>query len=472
MVEIVRAELNYNATTLMETNELCPISLRSRPSGTINRNWFAGILLLVFLTHYFQVKSQCLAVPAPLNCPIAGSIPVVEGMTLTAGNTYTVTGVMNINTLTMSGGTLVICGTLNLANLTFNSGSIYVAQGGTFNYTNGSTALVMGANSNIFNFGVTNFSCSIVTGPNNLIFNCLVTSVFTTTFNQMIVQGPNTYFVNNGSFTSSFFIVQSTNAANPVCSGPGSSIVTNTMINQFANAFSSPSGPSCIQITQNIINSQPMTASTNVSICYNSGSVNVIQGPAFGSATITNPCVSCSVVLPTGIVSTTAECDNLNIRVNWLTDSEPTGAVYDVQHSEDGSVFNDVAQVICEEATLEPQSYSTEIPGGESGYIRLKRTSETNETTYSQLLSVNCSDEPSILIYPTMVTGSEVNILATEPIESIVMYSMDGKLVERFQAQDKKEVVINIGSDVAIGQYLLTVKTRNTRVDKLLRLAR
>ncbi len=396
-------------------------------------------------------------------------------MVLTTGNTYTVTGVLNISNLTMSGGTLVICGTLNLANLTFNSGSIYIAQGAFFNYTNGSTALVMGANSNIYNFGTTTFACSIVTGANNVIYNCLVTSVFSTPFNQMIVQGPNTFFVNNGAFTSSFFIVQSTNATDPVCSGPGSSISTNTMINQFANAFSSPDGPSCIQITQNIINSQPMTASANVNICYNSGSVSIIQGPDFGSATISNPCVSCSIVLPNGIVSTSAECDDLKIQVNWLTDAEPTGAVYDVQQSEDGNSFIDVAQVICEGPTNEPQSYSTEIPTTYStgnGYIRLKRTSETNETTYSPLLTVDCSKDPGITIYPTMVTGSEVNILATEPIESIVMYSMDGKIVERFETQNKKEVVISIDNSVAIGQYLLTVKTRNTRVDKLLRLAR
>ncbi|MES2557340.1 MAG: hypothetical protein V4604_14395 [Bacteroidota bacterium] len=462
----------------MEKNSLRAICFRLNVPQTITRlhprNWFAGMVLILFLAPCFQGNSQCLPVPTPLNCPIAGGIPVTEGMVLTTGNTYTVTGVSNITNLTMSGGTLVICGTLNLANLTFNSGSVYVAQGGLFNYTNGSIALVMGANSNIYNFGTVTFACSIVTGANNVIYNCLVTSVFTTIFNQMIVQGPNTFFINNGSFTSSFFIVQSTNAVNPVCSGPGSSISTNTMINQFANAFNSPNGPSCIQITQNIINSQPMTASTNVNICYNAGSVSIIQGPAFGSATISNPCVSCSVVLPTGIVSTSAECDDLKIQVNWLTDSEPTGAVYDVQQSEDGNSFTDVAQVICEEATTQPQSYSTEIPttSNGNGYIRLKRTSETNETTYSQLLSVDCSNNPGILIYPTMVTGSEITILASEPIESIVMYSMDGKIVQRFEAQDKKEIVLTLDNSVAIGQYLLTVKTRNTRVDKLLRLAR
>jgi len=443
-------------------------------STTLNR-FIRIALLFVFLSPHLQLNSQCLPVPTPINCPVAGSIPVSEGMVLTAGNTYTVTGTLNINNLTMSGGTLVVCGTLNLANLTFNSGSMYIPTGGFFNYTNGSTALVMGANSNIYNYGIASFACSIVTGPNNIIYNCLTTSQFNLPFNQMVVQGPNTFFVNNGSFVSSFFIVQSTNSANVICSGPGSSISTNTMINQFGNAFNSPNGPSCILIGNQIINPQQMTNSSNVNICYNAATVNTIVGPAFGSATLNTPCISCSVMLPTGIVSTSVECTDLKIQVKWLTDSEPSGAVYDVQQSEDGSFFTDVAQVVCEYPSQEPQSYSTEIPTaytGNSAYIRLKRTTGTNETTYSQSLSVNCSQNAGIQIFPTMVSGSEVTILAEEPIESIIMYSMDGKKVQTFQAQDKKEMVINIDNSVAIGQYLLTVKTKNTRLDKLLRLAR
>lgn len=464
--------MKTTTTPLIQSESKTTPSLRE----PITRFWLIRVILLLgFSAPCPLIYSQCLTPPAPLNCPIAGSIPLAEGMVLTAGNTYTVTGVLNINAITMSGGTLVVCGTLNLANLTFNSGNLYVSQGGFFNYTNGVTALVMGANSNIYNFGTATFACSIVTGPNNIINNCLISSVFTTPFNQMIVQGPNTYFINNGVFTSSFFIVQSTNAANPVCSGPGSTITTNTMINQFGNAFNSPNGPSCIQITQNIINSQPMTASGNVNICYNSGSVNIIQGPAFGSATVSNPCFTCSIPLPTGIVSTSAKCDNYKIQVAWLTDSEPTSAVYDIQHSEDGNYFADVAQVVCEQPTMEPQMYSTEIPisySTGSGYIRLKRTSESNETTYSSLLSVDCQNDPDILIYPTMVSGSEVTVIAKEPIETIVLYSMDGKAVQLIDVQDKKEIIITINNSVAMGQYLLTVKTRNTRADKLLRLTR
>jgi hypothetical protein len=465
MKKLTRSHFGYDCITV-ETKQR---------STTLNR--FIGIaLLFLFLSPHLQLNSQCLPVPAPINCPVAGSIPVSEGMVLTTGNTYTVTGTLNINNLTMSGGTLVVCGTLNLANITFNSGSIYVPVGGFFNYTNSSTAVVMGANSNIYNFGTTVFGVSIVTGPNNIIYNCLTTSQFIIPANQMVVQGPNTFFINNGSFVSAAaFIVQSTNSANVICSGLGSSISTATMINQFGNAFNSPNGPSCILISNQIINPQPMTNSPNVNICYNAATINTIVGPAFGSATLNTPCISCSVMLPTGIVSTSVECNDLKIQVKWLTDSEPTGAVYDIQHSEDGSFFTDVAQVVCEYPSLEPQSYSTEIPtaySGNSAYIRLKRTTATNETTYSQPLSVNCSQNAAIQIFPTMVLGSEVTILAEEPIESIIMYSMDGKKVQTFQAQDKKEMVIGIDNSVAIGQYLLTVKTKNTRLDKLLRVAR
>ena len=53
------------------------------------------------------------------------------------------------------------------------------------------------------------------------------------------------------------------------------------------------------------------------------------------------------------------------------------------------------------------------------------------------------------------------------------MYSMDGKVVQQFHVDgNQKEIVIEIGHQVAIGQYLLTVLTESTRVDKLLRIVR
>lgn len=432
--------------------------------------------LLAFILYFFSpiVFGQCLTPPPAITCPVAGGISLTEGMVLTAGNTYVVTGTQNIGNITMSGGSLVICGTLNLANLTFNSGTINISPGGNFNYTNGTTALVMGANSNIVNYGNVNFSSSIVTGANNTIFNSSINSVFQIPFNQMVVQGPNTFFINNGVFNSSFFIVQSTNSAGVICSGNGSVITTNTMINQFNNAFTTPVGASCIQIFQQIINSQPMTSTSNVNICYQNGSVNVIQGPNFGSATINNGCTTCSIPLSVQIKGAKAVCEQEKIRIEWQTDHEPTPCTYTVQHSEDGILFSDFS--VQENTFLSTQAmdYSAEltldgIP--EPEYFRVCRIAPDNSILYSETLTVDCAPAGALSIYPTMVTGEEITVVSNEVISHIILYAMDGKCVQVFPVSDKRETILRLNPSVANGHYLLSVQTKTMRVDKLLRIA-
>lgn len=440
-------------------------------------NYAHPAVLLAFLLYLFPslVYSQCLPVPPAVTCPVAGGIPLTEGAVLSTGNTYVVTGTQTINNITMNGGSLVICGTLNLANITFNSGTINVSPGGIFNYTNSSIAVVMGANSNIYNYGTVNFSCSIVTGANNVIYNCTLSSVFSTPFNQLVVQGPNTYFVNNGIFTSSFFIVQSTNSAGVICSGSGSVIVTNTMINQFNNAFSSPDGPSCIQILSQIINSQPMTNSANVNICYQNGSVSVFQGPAFGSATINAGCSTCAIPLPTTFTSAKATCYDEKIQIEWNTQSEPTPCLYAVEASHDGSQFSDVTTLETVATSTDAIAYSTvlDLDGiVKPEYVRVRKTTPDNISVYSPVLTVDCSQETQLTIYPTMVTGDEITIICNEPISEIVLYSIDGKRVQVFPVPDKREFVITLNKDIALGQYVLTVQARTVRIDKLLRIVR
>lgn len=447
--------------------------LRSIATGS-NHFLCCCILLCCFSGISFVSNSQCLTVPAPLSCPIAGAIALTDNTTLTAGNTYTLTGTSSFTNITMNGGTLVVCGTLNLANFTFNSGTIYVASGGSLN-VNTSASIVFGSNSNIYNFGSVYFASSIVTGTNNIIYNCLISSYFNIPFNQLVIQGPNTYFINNGIFNSSYFIVQSNNSANVICSGTGSVITTGIMINQFANAFNSPNGPSCIQITNTIINSQPMTTSPNVDICYVAATVSVVSGPGFGSATVNNNCTSCSIPLPVGIITSSATCYDLKLHVNWTVDSETDCAEYHVQRSDDGIHFNDALAVACQGTSPAPTEYSVELPSGftaKQEYVRLKRTEMNGNAAVSNTMVVDCSLGLTIDIYPTMVTTPYVTVNSDKPITSIALYGMDGKLVQTFEVGDKKEVVIEIGSQVAIGQYMLTVKTDMTRVDKLLRVVR
>lgn len=451
--------------------------MKTRLPGHVNRPFahlIAGCVLLVSVLLYSgHAAAQCIAAPAPVSCAVPGATPLANGDNITAGITKVVTGTSTFSGITLNGGTLIVCGTLNLSNITFTSGTIYVTAGATLN-VNVSTSVVFGSNCTIYNFGTIYFGGSIVTGSNNLIMNCVSTAFFNIPFNQFVLQGPNTTFVNYGMFNSSFFIVQSTNSPNPVCSGAGSVITTGIMINQFSNAFTSPSGESCIQITNQIINSQPMTATPNVNICYIAGSVSISGSPNFGSATVNNNCPSCSVALPVGITDVSGDCYNSSISLRWVTQQEEDCSTYKIQLSADGIEFIDAADVPCQGTGNTAQEYYCELPNGSVtalDYVRVKRTDLNGNSDYSNAIALDCSVGSQVDIYPTFLVDPFITVKSNERIIAIVLYGMDGRIVRSFDIdQDQKKVLLNVGEDTAVGQYLLHIETENTRVDKLLKI--
>jgi len=436
------------------------------------KTFLKSLFLLIFfsIVTYFS-DAQCLT-PVPVPAPDPGNIVLTNGASVNSGNTYQFTGTSNFSNFTMNGGTLIVYGTLNITNtFAFNSGTIIVAPGATHNITH-SAAVVFGSNSNIYNYGTTTFNVSIVTGSNDVVYNAQG-ATFTVAFNQMVIGGPNTDFVNNGMFNSSDFIVQSNNSPNPVCLGAGSAINTGVMINQYGNAFTSPSGASCVQITNQIINSQPMTNSSNVNICYQAGSVSVVQGPNFGAATINNNCSTCAIPLPLGVSGTKAICFDSKIRFSWSMDSEMDCAEYAVQRSSDGQHFEDAIHVECQGQGASSAEYSVDIPANyllKEEYVRLKKTESNGTVLTTDPLSVNCEPGVMVTIYPTMVFNDLITVNSEQNIQSVTMFGMDGKEVQRFAIDaGQKMAVIQLNSQLAIGQYLLTVQTEHVRVDKLLR---
>lgn len=434
--------------------------------GAITRCMVLLTAILLFSPR--DIQAQCSTPPAQPSCT---GTALVDNDNLTIGITRVVTGTSSFGNLTINGGTLIVCGTLNLTGLTFTSGTIYVCGGATLN-VNTAAAVVFGNNCSFYNYGTTYFASSIVTGQNNLIMNCVAGSFFNIPFNQFVLQGPNTQFVNYGTFNSSFFIVQSTNSPAPVCSGIGSVIITGIMINQYVDAFTSPSGPSCIQITNQAINSQPMTASSNVNICFVGGSG---AGQNFGSAMVTVNCTTCSVPLPVDNIVFDAACSEAQLLLEWTVQSEEDCSNYQIEVSEDASNFQVAREVFCEGPSVTPITYHCQVDIDPSWnyYTRVKRIDVSGNETYSQIRTLNCLLGSAVDIFPTYVTGSEVTVKSDDRIIAINMYAMDGRIVKRFHIEpDQKIVVLNIGEETALGEYLLTVETPATRVDRLIHVSR
>jgi hypothetical protein len=290
------------------------------------------------------LNAQCLIPPAFPGCSPPGSIPLVSGASVSAGQIHTFSGTNTFTSVTLNGGTMIVCGNLTLNSMTVNSGNIYVQSGASLTVFNGGAAIPFGANTNIYNYGTTIFRVSIVTNTNNTLFNCLPTSSFTIPFDQLVLQGPGTYLVNNGTMQTSFFIVQPSNSPNCVCLGSGSTITTNTIINQFTNAFNVPVGNACLNVIQNVINPNIVTNTSSLFVCVPTG-VNTITGPNWGSATLFTNCTGCSGPLPVELLYFNGYTENRNNILEWATTSENNNCHFILERSFDCVHFENVAYI-------------------------------------------------------------------------------------------------------------------------------
>lgn len=366
--------------------------------------------------------AQCGPVIPEPDCNSPGAVEVFEGAVIGMGQTFIVTSLATLNTVTVNGGTLIICSGLNINSLNFTSGTIAVTSSGVLNLTNGGIATVFGNSCNLINFGSVVSQSSIVTGPNNLIYNYSPASSFNIPFNQMVVQGPNSQVINNGLFNSSFIVNSSNNTISPFCLGTGSITTTGIMINQYPIGFLTPDPYACLMITNTIMNSQTLTNTSNTAICYNAGSVSVIGSPLFGPAIVNNACNSCYTPLGIGGVNMDAfeanECiqvlmelstieDVLKIELERLNDGnmQEFSKIYTINEKD----LPDPDKLVFLDHNVEPNNLY---------YYRLLISHKDGETSYSDVVSVRCSNGKS-KIYPNPSGSAEFHLADKVEIFSV-----------------------------------------------------
>jgi hypothetical protein len=417
--------------------------------------YFISILLIPCLCF-----PQCLTTPTVPSCNPPGGIPLVNNDVVVTGQTKILNSNASYNSLTMSGGTLIVCSSLTLSSISFASGTLIINPGASV-LINSSPAVVFGNNSCIFNFGAFTITSSIVTGQNNIIYNAATSSVFTVAFNQFVIQGPNTYVINNGIINAGYIIVQSANSPGPVCSGPGSFMVCNIMINQYSNAFLSPAGPSCINITQQIINNQPMTLTSSVTVCYLAPSVSIIGSPNFGSATVNSNCPSCMIALPIKFVNFSGHCVKNKVTLQWMTEAEGDILKFIIERSINGIDFLESGSVLPNNLSTQSfNNYTLDINDGSGeNYFRIKEVDKNNSFTYSPIIYADCQKENAndVLLYSTL-SSDYFSIRSDEDIRAIKIYDIAGRLIRDEIIQTQKTCSI-ILSEIARGTYVVSIET-------------
>lgn len=391
--------------------------------------FFPSMLGLIFwipmLTQNNWSYSQCSGTLADPNCATIVAPEVFEGVVIATGETYVVSAPVSLNAITIAGGQLIVCSDLTLNTLTFNGGNLLVASSGTFNVTNGGAALVLGANSTINNYGTMTLACSIVSGPNNIIANCINSAVFAVPFNQIVMQGPNSQFINNGTVQSSFIVNTSNNTIVPWCLGAGSQTITGIMINQYNVGFSVPEANACLNITNFISNSAPLTNSSFLLLCYNASSVTVSGAPNFGNATVFPNNPSCSIAL--GPLSQFfGKANGKDVELNWRLELPETSVdrVIVTKYSDETHQFEEIATLKYGHSTSISNYTDLQAISDLKLYYRLKIITTDNVTDFSDIVKIDPERLANPVFYPNPfhdVLYCSNEILVKE------VYTMDAK---------------------------------------------
>jgi hypothetical protein len=354
---------------------------------------------IIFFATQNPVFSQCSSAPSLPPCS-GGNGVATDGININSGDTYYYASSGTFNNIYMNGGNLVVCGTLTINTLYFNQETIYVDSGASLTIVNN-----VYPGGSLVNYGTVTFNGTVVwQGNPSMIWNATSTSILNA--NTMHLNN-NSQFINNGTATISNFVIQ-TNTTPAVCQGINAILNLNQFSNNTTNSIISPSGMSCLSVSSSATLSNSVTTYSDLIACVLSGA-NVIFPTNWGSATVYNPCNSCSAALPIELISFDGSFNENKVYLKWATAAETNNDYFTIERSADGVSF-EILGIVDGAGNSYQTKYYTFIdakPLKGISYYRLKQTDFNGQYKYSNIIPVNCINNNigKINVYPNPITN-------------------------------------------------------------------
>jgi hypothetical protein len=408
-----------------------------------------------------RVSAQCAVATPPYAssasaCSQTGLTQITSGTTTLNGGKWYESGTLSLTGLTDNSSLVIyICGNFTLTNPSLNAGSVYVIEPGgslTIKSTSGLTINAEIVNygtftvtknekfqettfyGNFWNYG--NYSDNgSVTWDNNDDYNALSSS-------NMVIAGDllaNAPVVNNGNITVGWEFTNN----KTVALGGGSNIQMDSMyMDATANAVSTcptPGYPKAgLTITQYYnSNWNSLTTSSSIVFCAGSG-INPTNNNGSGSANTGSSTVQAnctSPTLPIILLSFDAQTGyNNQCTLTWATAMETAVKGFTIQTSSDGIVFSNLMDV---DAHGEPSQYTVQTTLTGKTYFRLRVDNADGSYDYSAIvmadyLGEQSGDQYSLLARPNCVTNNTLLIwatMATAQNGDLVVVDMMGRVV-------------------------------------------
>ena len=421
------------------------------------------VTLLVVTTAYTQTSYTISAnsnwsATLPSTCANC-TITVATGVTLTINGSYT------CQNCTINGGTL------SMTNQTLN-----------IQYTGGSPVATTFNNTNFLIYG--NSSKVIVNAPlalGNSTFTFNDASSFTTSYQVNLTASrinlyDNSTMLSTGGSSTGINLVNSskivigngsqTSAATFTVSGPAltlydqSSVSLGNNNNTYYNWSSYTTTPAT---TSNSSASKSYSTSSSTMNCGGSSPHACSNPTLYGPATMASGGTVSGSVLPVVLVGYTAELNNdKTITLNWNTAQETNASHFDIERSQDGTIWTVIGSVQAKgnSSTQTDYSYTDGHPASTVNYYRLRMVDLDGRYGYTEIKVLRTSLVSTISFFPNPARDY-VNVALGETSGTEVtvrLINQAGQVLQEKKAAAGNGTTISLPlQQYATGMYILSV---------------
>jgi Bacterial lectin/Secretion system C-terminal sorting domain len=174
-------------------------------------------------------------------------------------------------------------------------------------------------------------------------------------------------------------------------------------------------------------------------------------------------CLDAPLVLPIVLTSFSADCDNEDVQLEWITASEMNNDYFLLEKSYDAIDFFEIAKVSGAGNSNTTINYNwTDYDASNSTlYYRLKQVDYNGDFEYFNIISVSCKENTAVSIYPNPTNNSITIEGSKYELEEIEIYTMIGQNITASLYISNNGDVVSIDLS-ALAQGVYTVRTRTT----------
>jgi len=260
---------------------------------------------LALLPLFFQPAfGQCKSALPPDPCLGTEPAPVNNEIMTVGVKKWYYGPAATINQLTLRGGTLVVCTDLTINNLVLDSGTIVINPGAKLTAGGGGSGMIWQGGCAVYNYGRFEITTNLnMQGPYasatrpNILMNASSSSS-SRSFNYLVINDPNSSYVNYGTADFGGIITDNFSAPGSVCLGSGSILREQVLINKIKDTYAAPSGNACLSVSNFSQFLDTLTNYPTLLVCIGPSHTSQTGGTnkpnAWGEATKFTNCTSCA----------------------------------------------------------------------------------------------------------------------------------------------------------------------------------